>query len=119
MADDRDPESGEPEGWEQFRYGARDESWEGAWDGGRSGEASIPGWGPGTPFGTPEAARIGLDRNSVEGAQVAFFSNLRADKRSHKVVAWIALVAFGLPVLLTLVRVVGVLGGYVLGLADQ
>lgn len=114
MREDHDPEGSEPEGWEAVRYPPRDPSWEGAWDGGPLGDTPVPGWGPGTPFGTPEAARIGLDRNCIEGAQLAFFSHLRPEKRSHKVVAWIGLVAFGLPVVLTLVRVVGTIGSSLL-----
>ena len=52
-------------------------------------------------YGTPDAARIGLDRNTPEGAEIAFFSQLDASKPWHKAVAWLALfVMFGVPVLL-------------------
>jgi hypothetical protein len=54
-------------------------------------------------YGTPDAARIGLDKNTPEGAEIAFFSHLNGSKPSHKVVAWIALfLMFGVPVLLRL-----------------
>lgn len=61
--------------------------------------------GVGVPrhYGTPDAARIGLDRNTPEGAEIAFFSQLNGRKASHKAVAWLALfVMFGVPVLLRL-----------------
>ncbi len=54
-------------------------------------------------YGTPDAARIGLDRNTPEGAEIAFFSQLNGSKPSHRVVAWVALfLMFGVPVLLRL-----------------
>ena len=60
-------------------------------------------WPPAYPrhYGTPDAARIGLDRNTPEGAEIAFFSQLNASKPWHRAVAWVALfVMFGVPVLL-------------------
>jgi hypothetical protein len=54
-------------------------------------------------YGTPDAARIGLDRNTPEGAEIAFFAHLSGSRTSHKVVAWIALfLMFGVPILLRL-----------------
>jgi hypothetical protein len=55
------------------------------------------------PYGNEEAARMGLDRNTLEGAQLHFFSNLSPAKPSHKVVAWVALfLMFGLPLIFRL-----------------
>jgi len=57
------------------------------------------------PYGSRDARRLGLDRNTEEGALLAFSSSLRADRRGHRVVAWVLLVAFGLPAVLALLRV--------------
>lgn len=45
----------------------------------------------------PDARRMGLDRNSEEGAMVALAGSLDPTKLSHKVVAWLLLSAFLLP----------------------
>lgn len=59
-----------------------------------------------SPYANEEAARMGLDRNTLEGAQLHFFSNLKPGRPSHKFVAWVALVLmFGLPLLLSLLNV--------------
>ena len=58
------------------------------------------------PYANEDAARMGLDRNTLEGAQLHFFGNLKPGKRSHKLVAWLALLLmFGLPLLLSLLNV--------------
>ena len=57
------------------------------------------------PYGTRDARRLGLDRNTEEGALLAFSSSLRADRPMHRVVAWVLLVAFGLPAVLALLHV--------------
>ncbi len=57
-----------------------------------------------SPYANADAARMGLDRNSVAGAELHFFANLNASRPSHKVVAWLALVVFVLPVLLTVLN---------------
>jgi hypothetical protein len=44
--------------------------------------------------------RLGLDRNTEEGALLAFSGALRPDRPSHRMVAWVLLVAFALPVVL-------------------
>ena len=49
-----------------------------------------------------DTRRIGLDRNTVEGAWVEFASLLDRRRTSHVVVAWLALAIFVVPVLLTL-----------------
>ena len=60
--------------------------------------------GPWRPPVMPEdTRRIGLDRNTVEGAWVEFASLLDRRRTSHVVVAWLALAIFVVPVLLTLV----------------
>lgn len=81
--------------------------WDDEWD---DSEHSLqPGareWGPHEPFGTEEAARIGLDRNTVEGAQLAFFSHLDARKLSHRLTALTALTLLsGWPVLQAFERI--------------
>ncbi|GGF31753.1 hypothetical protein GCM10011519_01370 [Marmoricola endophyticus] len=102
--------------WERYRYVAG-ESAPGVWF--EDGDPTPARWGPGTPFGTPEAARIGLDRNTVEGSQVAFFAHLRGDKRSHKVVAWVALAVLTLPLLLTGLRIITEFGGFLVALPGR
>jgi hypothetical protein len=51
------------------------------------------------PYGSQDARRLGLDRNTEEGALLAFGSALQPDRTMHRVVAWILLAAFGLPAL--------------------
>ncbi len=55
--------------------------------------------------GIPDDARmLGLDRHTQEGALVAMAGSLNPAKLSHKVVAWVLLIAFIGPGLLGLVR---------------
>jgi hypothetical protein len=49
-----------------------------------------------------DARRMGFDRYSDEGAMIALAASLNPAKASHRVVAWLMLVAIGLPFLLTL-----------------
>lgn len=57
------------------------------------------------PDGLPlDARRMGFDRNTEEGALVALAGSLDPAKRTHKVVAWVLLLAFALPLALGLVR---------------
>jgi hypothetical protein len=56
------------------------------------------------PYGSYDARRLGLDRNTEEGALIAFSGSLRPDKPTHRVVAWVLLAAFGLPVLVLLLH---------------
>ncbi len=63
------------------------------------GLASVP-WQP--PVMPEDIRRIGLDRNTIEGAWVEFASLLDRRRRSHVAVAWLALAIFVVPVLLTL-----------------
>jgi hypothetical protein len=67
------------------------------------------------PYGSPDARGLGLDRNTEEGALLAFSGALRPDKPSHRAVAWILLAAFGIPVVLALVHVTGELLGMLVG----
>lgn len=54
---------------------------------------------------SPEQRKLGLDRNTEEGALLAFAGSLRANNPRHRVVASVLLFAFGLPVVLTLLWV--------------
>ncbi|MGI8700678.1 MAG: hypothetical protein ACR2JU_05640 [Nocardioidaceae bacterium] len=54
-------------------------------------------------YGIPADARqMGLDRNVPEGAWLAFAGSLSSARPSHRLVAWLLLAAFVLPLLLTL-----------------
>ncbi|HET7326466.1 MAG TPA: hypothetical protein VFJ14_04190 [Nocardioidaceae bacterium] len=46
-----------------------------------------------------DAQLMGLDRNTEEGALVAMAGSMNRNKRSHRVVAWVAIVALAAPVL--------------------
>jgi len=60
------------------------------------------------PSGIPaDARRMGFDRNTEEGALIALAGGLDPAKASHKVVAWVLLVAFALPLLMGLTRLLG------------
>lgn len=55
--------------------------------------------------GIPVDARLmGFDRNTEEGALIALAGSLDPAKLSHKVVAWVLLVAFAIPLALGMVR---------------
>lgn len=49
-----------------------------------------------------DARRMGLDRNTEEGALVALAGSLNPAKLSHRIVAWVLLVAFAIPLMLGL-----------------
>ena len=53
------------------------------------------------------------DRNTEEGALVDFASSLQASNPVHRLVAWILLVAVGLPALLAALHLAGELVGLV------
>ena len=61
-----------------------------------------------------DARRIGLDRNTEEGALIAFSGSLRPDKPAHRIVAWVLLAAFGLPALLLMLHLAEGLVGLLL-----
>jgi len=55
-----------------------------------------------TQHGIPRDAQLmGFDRNTEEGALIAMMGSLSSARPSHKVVAWVLLAAFSLPLLLT------------------
>lgn len=49
-----------------------------------------------------DAKRMGFDRNTEEGALIALAGSLNPGKRSHRIVAWILLVTFAVPLMLGL-----------------
>lgn len=56
----------------------------------------------GSQVGIPRDAQLmGFDRNTEEGALIAMTGSLSAAKPFHKIVAWMLMVAFSLPLLLT------------------
>lgn len=68
---------------------------------GDPGHSSISDvWTP--PRLPAEHERMGLSRNTEEGALLEFANALNPSRPGHRVVAWIALLALGLPVLLSL-----------------
>ena len=57
------------------------------------------------PNGIPaDARRMGLDRNTQEGALLGLAGSLNPGKLSHRVVAWVLLVVLAFPFLLNLAR---------------
>ncbi len=51
-----------------------------------------------------DARRLGLDRNTEEGALIALAASLDPGKLSHKIIAWVLLLVFAAPVLLGLMQ---------------
>jgi hypothetical protein len=49
-----------------------------------------------------DAQQMGLDRNTEEGALVAMAGSLNPGRPVHRMVAWVLLAAFSLPLLITL-----------------
>jgi hypothetical protein len=95
-------------------------------------DAGSTGWGPGEPPGPPEdpyaedwsdpdesltpywfpghtlptdARRMGLTHHVPEGAILDFAGRLDATKPGHRAAAWVLLLVFGLPVLISVLRV--------------
>ena len=50
-----------------------------------------------------DARRMGLDRNTQEGAMIAMASSLDPAKVSHRVIAWVLILVFAGPIVLGLV----------------
>lgn len=48
-----------------------------------------------------DAQRMGLDRNTEEGAMIGMAGSLNARKPSHRLVAWVLIASLALPVLYT------------------
>ncbi|HVK29366.1 MAG TPA: hypothetical protein VM575_13580 [Nocardioides sp.] len=55
----------------------------------------------------PDARRMGLSPLVPDGAILEFAGSLDSSKTSHRLVAWVLLVAFTLPVLFTVLRLLG------------
>jgi hypothetical protein len=51
-----------------------------------------------------DAQRLGLDRNTEEGALLAMAGSLNPSKPLHRIVAWTLLAAFSLPLVITLMH---------------
>jgi hypothetical protein len=56
---------------------------------------------PGNPF-PPDARRMGFDRWSDEGAMIALAASLDPAKITHKIVAWVLLLAITTPLVMSL-----------------
>lgn len=56
------------------------------------------------PYGSPRRRGLGLDRNTEEGALLAFSRSLHPENPLHRAVAWVLLAAFGIPVVLALLH---------------
>ena len=52
----------------------------------------------------PDARRMGLDRNTEEGALLALAASLDSTKLSHRIIAWVLLFVFAAPVLLVVLQ---------------
>jgi hypothetical protein len=66
---------------------------------------SPPYWFPGTRM-PDEARRIGLTHHVPDGAILEFATRLDSTRLSHRIVAWVLLVVFGMPVVIYVVRLV-------------
>jgi len=64
-----------------------------------------PVWFPGQHL-PPDARRMGLTHHVPDGALLDFAGNLDGTKRRHRIVAWVLLVVFGIPVLMAVLRLV-------------
>jgi hypothetical protein len=64
-----------------------------------------PYWFPGTRM-PDEARRIGLSHHVPEGALLEFAGLLDPTRTYHRVMAWVLLVVFGLPVVFYVIRLV-------------
>ena len=51
-----------------------------------------------------DARRMGLDRNVPEGAMIAMAGSLDSAKISHRIIAWVLILVFAGPVLLSVAR---------------
>jgi hypothetical protein len=51
-----------------------------------------------------DAERMGLDRNTQEGAMIGMAGSLSSAKQSHRIVAWLILLSLTVPLLFTLMR---------------
>jgi hypothetical protein len=51
-----------------------------------------------------DARRMGFDRNTEEGALISLAGSLNPAKRSHRLVAWVLIAVFCVPLLVTIVN---------------
>ena len=54
-----------------------------------------------------DARRMGLSSSVPDGALLELAGSLDSSKLSHRVIAWVLLAAFVIPVLLTLLTIIG------------
>jgi len=57
----------------------------------------------------PDARRMGLSHHVGEGAILDFAGRLDSAKPVHRITAWVLLLVFGLPVVLSVLRLVAAL----------
>ena len=64
-----------------------------------------PYWFPGNRM-PDEARRMGLTHHVPDGALLDFAGRLDSTRPNHRIVAWVMLVVFGLPVVFYVIRLV-------------
>jgi hypothetical protein len=69
-----------------------------------------PSWFPGQHLPV-EATRMGLTHHVPDGALLDFAGSLDSTNGRHRLVAWMLLVVFGLPVFFYVLRLVDLLAG--------
>lgn len=74
-----------------------------------SSEPAPPYWFQGTRM-PDEARRIGLTHHVPDGALLDFAGRLDSSRTYHRVVAWVMLAVFGMPVVFYVIRLVQDLG---------
>jgi len=70
-------------------------------------ELAPPSWFAGQHL-PPDATRMGLTAHVPDGALLDFAGSLDSSNAKHRMVAWMMLVVFGLPVLFYVLRLVEV-----------
>jgi hypothetical protein len=73
-------------------------------------EPAPPYWFPGNRM-PDDARRMGLTHHVPEGALLDFAGRLDSSRTYHRVVAWVLLAVFGMPVVFLAIRLVENLGG--------
>jgi hypothetical protein len=72
-------------------------------------DVAPPYWFPGSRM-PDEARRIGLTHHVPDGALLDFAGRLDSSRTYHRVVAWVMLAVFGMPVVFYVIRLVQDLG---------
>jgi hypothetical protein len=72
-------------------------------------DVAPPYWFPGSRM-PDEARRMGLTHHVPDGALLDFAGRLDSARPSHRVVAWVMLVVFAMPVVFYVIRLVQDLG---------